>query len=98
MVDCQSPDLDGGGLWGGWGWVPASARTTGGGAGGSEGSWDERWIVVPVFTGVGSVRGMGMGPRIREDNGRGRGGCQWQVILWGMGWGDGCCEGLFVLA
>ena len=45
----------------------------GGGAGVAEGSWDERWIVVPVFTGAGSVQGTGMGPRIREDNGRGRG-------------------------
>ena len=60
-------------LCGGRGWVPASARTMGGGAGKSAGSWDERWIVVPVFLGAGAVRGTGMGSRIREDNGRGRG-------------------------
>ena len=77
---------------------PRIREDNGRGRGSMEGSWDERWIVVPGFTGAGSVRGMEMGPRIREDNGRGCGGCQWQVILWGMGWGDGCCEGLFVLA
>ena len=43
------------------GWVPACARTTG-----------EGWILACVFAGVGPVReGTGMGPRMREDNGRG---------------------------
>ena len=58
---------------GGWGWVPASARTMEGDAGVTEGSWDERWIVVPVFPRAGSLRGTGMGPRMREDNGKGGG-------------------------
>ena len=38
----------------GWGWVPASARTTGGGAGmrGGVGGW----VPASVFTGAGSAR------------------------------------------
>ena len=69
----SSPSSRGQALCGGWGWVPASARTMEGDAGVTEGSWDERWIVVPVFPRAGSSRGTGMGPRIREDNGRGCG-------------------------
>ena len=47
------------------GWVPACARTTRRG-----------WILACVFMGVGPVRGgTGMGPRMREDNGRGMDSC-----------------------
>ena len=53
----------------GTGMGPRMREDNGRGAGLTEGSWDERWIVVPA--GVGSSRGTGMGPRIREDNGRG---------------------------
>ncbi len=51
---------------------PRIREDNGKGAGVTEGSWDERWIVVPGFTWAGSLRGTGMGPRMREDNG---GGC-----------------------
>ena len=64
----SSPSSRGQALCGGRGWVPACARTTGRGAGVTEGSWDERWIVVPVFPRAGSLRGS-----IREDNGKGGG-------------------------
>ena len=54
--------LCGGGFFvGGWGWVSASARTTGGGG-----------FPLPSLRGQALHEGTGMGPRIREDTGGGR--------------------------